>query len=189
MKENNDQNSDIKKKKLTPKKKKVAKKKATTKTLNKKPVKKKVVRKKAVKRKTKKVMHPEESFITNVSEKFTSFFDNLIDDVKEIPKKTSDFSKNSQVIETITSTIKKAQVETVQWTKDHMEQLSLNQAIASLESRLVKKHLQLGKQIDSLYAKKKLDIPEIETVIKDISSIKGDISTKQKKLNKLLKAN
>ncbi len=188
MKENNDQNSDIKKKELTPKKKKVAKKKVTAKTL-KKSVKKKVVRKKATKRKTKKITHPEESFITNVSEKFTSFFDNLIDDVKEIPKKTSDFSKNSQVIETITSTIKKAQVETVQWTKDHMEQLSLNQAIASLESRLVKKHLQLGKQVDSLYAKNKLDIPEIENVIKDISSIKGDISSKQRKLNKLLKAN
>jgi len=182
MKENSKQNKDIKKKK------KITRKKATTKTV-KVPLKKKAIRKKTVKRKTKKIIHPDENFVTNLSEKFTSFFDNLIDEVKDIPKKTSDFSKNSQVIETITSTIKKAQVETVQWTKDHMEQLSLNQAIASLESRLVKKHLQLGKQIDNLHVKNKLKIPEVENIIKEVSSIKEDLAIKNKKLNKLSKSN
>ena len=133
-----------------------------------------------------KVKEEEKTSFHLFAEKTAKIFDSFIDEIKEIPKKTSEFSKQSHVVDTLSKLIQKAKDEFRQKKDEFTEIHHLNSAIASDKRKYEQKIIQLGTKAFQFLEQKKIECRDLEPLEKELSLIQKEINEKEAKLKKIL---
>lgn len=126
-------------------------KKTTKKAVKKKSVKtvkkatKKTSPKKAVKKK--KVIRKEDSSpLQTLYQKTTEVFDNLIEDIKGVPKKPQENSKNSNLFDSFTSMITQTKNDLIKKKDEFTELHHLNSTVSTCKKEIQELYTKLGKE-------------------------------------------
>ncbi|OVE73509.1 hypothetical protein BVX93_01460 [bacterium B13(2017)] len=170
-----------------PTAKKTIVKKTKAKTTKKKaPAQKKVTSKKSPKKTPHKKKGTKESPFQSFSKKSTKIFDTLLDEVKEIPKKTSELTKNSHIIESISKLISKTKDDFIQNKRKYTELHKLNSQISSNKRKQVQKISLLGKKTFDLLEKSNISAPELKALHEEMVTLKKELKDMECQRKKLL---
>lgn len=131
-----------------------------------------------------------ENALLNFADKTTHLLDYLFDEIKELLKKISEWSKNSNLMEPFSKIVQK----TGQWIirkKDEFSKIhKLNTSIASSKRQLEHHTLNLGNKVVELIEDQKIDPTlsnGLDYLFTHIKDLKQEIAVREEELKKILK--
>ncbi len=150
---------------------------------------KKVSLKKAVKNISSAATVEEKSTFQILTDKTNRIFDSLVDEIKVLSKKTSELSKNSNLLDSFSKILNKTRQGIIRKKDEFSKIHQLNSSIASAKRQLEHHTLSLGNKVTELIEDQKIDptmsngLDYLFTRIKDL---KQEIQIKEQELKKIL---
>jgi hypothetical protein len=126
----------------------------------------------------------QSGMLHSFSQRTMKILDSLMDDVRELPKKTSEL-KNSQMVDSVTRMIHRTREQFLEKKKEFAELHVLNVDIASDKRKIVQKNALLGKKTFDLMDQHKLEAPALEKLFSEIRALRQDLKAKEAKRKKI----